>query len=337
MILFTDVSLAFYKTLFFNELARKDDILVVYKDNPHRPFRGKDFLDGEMNYNHIILKGSRVESYRQLIKVLLSVKYDKLVVGGYDNFIAWISVCISPRKKNGIIVESTFRETRKKGFRVLAKRLFFKRVRTAYVCGKSHADLVKAFGFRGKIVNIGTVGLIHRVPQPHYKERSQVKDFLFVGRLTKVKNLEWLIDRFAQHPNLTLTIIGAGELESKLKAISPPNVLILGPMNNMDLPKYYQAADVFVLASISEPYGLVVEEALNNGTPVLLSDMIGCQDNLVVANNVGLVFQHNDVADFENKLAHICNVEFYNHLRLNVSKMDFERHANNMVNSFAEN
>lgn len=334
MKIFADVSMAFYKTMFFNELAQKEDIFVVYRDTPNRPYRGDDFLTGERNFKHIFLKGPIKQASKQLVSILRENKYDEMIVGGYDNIIAWTSMLFSPKSKNGVIIESTYRETQKKGLRTLAKRIFFSRVSKAYVCGKSHADLVKAFGFKGRIIDIGTVGFIRRVPQPPYEERKEVKKFIFVGRLTHVKNLEWLIERFAQHPELDLTIIGSGELEVKLKSMAPDNVHFLGSIANTDLPHYYKEADVFVLPSLSEVFGLVVEEALNNGTPVLLSHMIGCQDNLVVANNVGLVFQLDDVEDFEQKLTQICTPEVYNQLRLNVSKMDFEQLENNMVNAF---
>lgn len=334
MKIFADVSMAFYKTMFFNELAKKEDILVIFRDNPKRPFRGSDFLVGERNFKHVFLKGTNMQACKQLVRILRENKYDELIVGGYDNIIAWTSMLVSPKRKNGVIIESTYRETQKKGLKTFAKRFFFRRVSKTYVCGKSHSDLVKAFGFKGRIIDIGTVGFIRRVLQPPYEERKEVKKFIFVGRLTRVKNLEWLIERFAQHSELDLTIIGAGELEVKLKSIAPDNVHFLGAIANTDLPHYYKEADVFVLPSLSEVFGLVVEEALNNGTPVLLSHMIGCQDNLVAANKVGLVFQLDDVEDFEQKLSQICTPEIYNQLRLNVSKLDFEQLENNMVNAF---
>jgi len=243
-------------------------------------------------------------------------------------------VLLSRKKKNACIIESSYRETNKNGVRVFAKKLFFKRISRAYVCGKSHSDLVKAFGFKGEIVDIKTVGFIRRSPQPPFEKRSSVKNFLYVGRLAKVKNLEWLIDRFKNHPELDLTIIGAGELEEKLKSMSSPNIHIIGPVLNTELPQYYKNADVFVLPSLYEPYGLVVEEALNNGTPVLLSHMIGCQDNLVAANNYGLVFQLDDICDFEKKLEMICDIDHYNLIRKNISQMDFGQFEESVVNAF---
>ena len=334
MKLFFDVSPAFYKTLMFNNLSKKEDILVVYRDNINRPFRGKDFLSEEKHFKNYTLSGNMFHVSLGIIKMILKNRYNELIVGGYDSIYPWLAVLLSPRKKNGCIVESTYRETRKGGVRAYAKRLFFKHISKAYVCGKSHSDLVKAFHFKGKIVDIGTVGFIRRIPQPPFEKRNSVKRFLYVGRLTRVKNLEWLIERFSKHPELDLTIVGAGELEEKLKSISTTNIHFTGPVPNAELSKYYQEADVFVLPSLLEPFGLVVEEALNNGTPVLLSHMIGCQDNLVAAKNVGLVFQLNDVNDFEHKLNQICDINLYNNLRRNISKLDFEQFEEDMANAF---
>lgn len=336
MKLFTDVSPAFYKTLLFNELNKHEEILVVYQENPKRPFRDGDFLKGEKQFKFINQTGSKLRMVLGLIKILWQTNYDELIVGGYNTIYPWAAVLLSPRKKNACIIESTLRETKRNGIREFAKRIFFRRVNKAYVCGKSHADLVKAFGFDGRIIDIGSVGFIRRVEQPPFKERSNVREYLFVGRLTSVKNLEWLIGRFSLHQELNLTIIGTGELEEKLKEIAPSNVKFLGAVDNSDLPNYYRTADVFILPSYSETFGIVVEEALNNGTPVFVSNTVGCQDNLVAANDVGLVFDLGNDEDFEKKLKKMNDVSYYNHLRLNVSKMDFERFEQNMVRAFLQ-
>lgn len=332
--LFVEVSPAFYKNMLFNAINKKEKIMVAYQEDPSRPFRDSDFLKGDKEFEYINMTGSPWKMCRDLVSLVKNTHYDELIVGGYDRIYSWVAVMVSPKKKNAVIVESTLRETQKKGWRVLLKKIFFRRVNKAYVCGKSHEDLVRFFGFKGKVVDILSVGFIRRVPQPVYEERDKVANFVYVGRLIPVKNLEWLIERFVNHTELTLTVIGTGELEEKLKAMAPENVHFTGAIPNTALPQYYQKADVFVLPSYSETYGLAVEEALNNGTPVLLSHMIGCQDNLVVKNDVGLVFKLNDVADFERQLSRICNANFYNHLRKNVSKMDFEKFEENIVRAF---
>ncbi len=77
--------------------------------------------------------------------------------------------------------------------------------------------------------------------------------------------------------------------EEELKAMAKQNVHFLGAINNKELSGYYQKMDVFVLPSLIEPWGLVVEEALNNGLPVIVSDRVGCAEEIIDESN-GIVF-----------------------------------------------
>ena len=177
MKLFVYMSPAFYKTMLFNAINKKVNILVAYQDAPNRPYRGSDFFGVEKEFDYIYMRGSKFSICCQLAALIRNTKYDEIVIGGYDCVYPWVVAFLSPRMKNSIIVESTLRDTGRNVFRVLLKRLFFKRVCKAYVCGKSHADLVQYLGFKGTIVDIGSVGFIHRVAQLPYQERRKVEKF----------------------------------------------------------------------------------------------------------------------------------------------------------------
>lgn len=87
--------------------------------------------------------------------------------------------------------------------------------------------------------------------------------FLFVGRLVPEKNILFLCQAFDQliERNIisaSLTIIGDGILYNRLKQYNFKKVNIVGYINNDDISKYYNNNDIFVLPSISEPWGLVV-------------------------------------------------------------------------------
>ncbi len=69
---------------------------------------------------------------------------------------------------------------------------------------------------------------------------------------------------------------------------------------------------------------MVVEEALNNGVPVLVSDRVGCAEELIVGRGVGLIFKTDDADDFFNKIRFFSNPDFYNKLRKNISQQDAE-------------
>ncbi len=62
---------------------------------------------------------------------------------------------------------------------------------------------------------------------------------------------------------------------------APGNIRFLGFRNQTELPRFYDLCNVFVLASVDEPWGLVVNEVMNAARPVIVSDQVGCHQNLV--------------------------------------------------------
>ncbi len=78
-----------------------------------------------------------------------------------------------------------------------------------------------------------------------------------------------------------------------------------------------------------------MEEALNNGTPVIVSNQVGCYKDLVT-EKTGLVFKSNDIESLKMTIRKICDVNFYNALRLGVSSLDFFERATRQINSFLE-
>lgn len=333
--LFIDISPGFYKTKLLTEISKEVEVFAVYTTDYDKSTRNADFLQGERPYGYIDLRGNRLQQWLRVLKTVLFGGFDEVIVGGYDSVTAWLPVLVSPKKRNSAIIESTFRDTKPGGLKTLLKKLFFKRISRAYVCGTPHEKLTRMFGFKGVCVIWKSVGLINRVQQPPYTERSLVKNFLFVGRLIEEKNLEWLIDRFAAHPKLHLSIVGFGPLEAELKqCVTTENINFVGAVNNKELSEWYQKSDVFILPSKSETWGLVIEEALNNGTPVMVSDAVGCADDLVLGQNTGVVFKSFDQSDFDAKIRKITDAKIYNSFRRTIASMDFEQREHSIVKAF---
>ena len=97
-----------------------------------------------------------------------------------------------------------------------------------------------------------------------------------------------------------LVLVGSGPLESDLKRRVMdsiiPDVIFPGFVNQAELPAVYAASDLFVLPSSNEPWGLVVNEAMCAGLPIVLSEEIGCAEDLVQAGVNGATFRAGDVA-----------------------------------------
>ena len=122
---------------------------------------------------------------------------------------------------------------------------------------------------------------------------------LYVGRFVVAKGIEVLLDAWAQvSPEATLVLIGDGPLGSR--AASFPRVRVLAPLPRGALPVAYAAATCVVVPSIptprfKEPWGLVCNEAMHQGTPVIASDAVGAAaGGLVVDGRTGLVVPAGD-------------------------------------------
>jgi glycosyltransferase involved in cell wall biosynthesis len=111
---------------------------------------------------------------------------------------------------------------------------------------------------------------------------------LFAGKLQRRKGADTLLDAFrrlgrdaARQPYLLF--VGDGEQRSLVEkaAARDEAVRFLGFRNQTELPAFYDLADVFVLASKAEPWGLAVNEAMNGACAVVVSDECGCAEDLV--------------------------------------------------------
>jgi glycosyltransferase involved in cell wall biosynthesis len=87
-----------------------------------------------------------------------------------------------------------------------------------------------------------------------------------------------------------------GELEAQAGAMKGADVRFLGFKNQSELPAYYDLCDVFVLPSHHEPWGLVINEVMNAGKPVIVADCAGSAPDLVQPGFNGWVFPHGNLA-----------------------------------------
>lgn len=314
---------AFYKIRLFNEINKIIPIFVFFTGHASDG-RNSDFYKGIMEFDHMNLDRGFVRNCRILSNALHEKSVIELILSGWDNIYMWIPLLFFSKRKTSVIVESSSHESQVKGLKGFVKRLFVKQCSKVYVPGKSNADLVKSLGFKDKIVKTKGCGIFNYIEQPKYEARGKVQRFIYVGRLAEVKNLKFLISVFNDFPDLTLDIVGFGPLEKELKAMAGLNINFQGAVDNIALPSHYNKADVFILPSRSETWGIVVEEALNNGLPVIVSDMVGCAEELVNESN-GLIFKSDDANSLKEAIKKISDIDFYNRLRFNISKLDFDR------------
>jgi glycosyltransferase involved in cell wall biosynthesis len=141
--------------------------------------------------------------------------------------------------------------------------------------------------------------------------RTQGKKIvLFVGRITIQKGPDYFIKvarRVLEHdPNVLFVISGAGDMEYQIIRMAADmglgdKVVFAGFVRGEELTKLYRAADLYVMPSVSEPFGLTALEALANGTPILVSRQSGVAEVLTHA----LKSDFWDVDDMADKILNV--------------------------------
>lgn len=138
-----------------------------------------------------------------------------------------------------------------------------------------------------------------------------------VARLVEIKNFDNLLKAWKQieanNDVYRLQIIGSGPEEEKLRKLTADlglqRIEFAGVIPNQDIPGYLFKADAFVLASFAESWGLVVNEAMAAGLPVILSKKINAHTALLQEGGNGYLFDPNNIDEIAQKLITFINLE----------------------------
>jgi len=131
--------------------------------------------------------------------------------------------------------------------------------------------------------------------------------FFFCGQMIARKGLDHLLAAFASiPPNARLLLVGReAELPALLQTLPEE---VRGRIENAGfespeaLPAFFARADVFVLPSRYDGWGVVVNQALGAGLPILVSDQVGSGYDLVTVGENGDIFRAGDMADLAEKM-----------------------------------
>jgi glycosyltransferase involved in cell wall biosynthesis len=137
---------------------------------------------------------------------------------------------------------------------------------------------------------------------------------LFASKLQTRKLCSDLVEAYARfleeaEAQPYLLIVGDGEeraaLQRQVAARGLTGVRFCGFRNQSEMPRYLEIADVFVLPARHEPWGLIVNEAMNAGCAIIVSDDVGAQPDLVTDGVEGCVYPVGDVDALTHALQRI--------------------------------
>ncbi len=169
---------------------------------------------------------------------------------------------------------------------------------------------------------------------------------LFLGRLTLQKGPDYFIRAAEQvlryRDDITFVVVGAGDMEQRLiewvATIGlSDKILFTGRLRGSDVNRMYQMADLFVMPSVSEPFGLTALEAMQNGTPVILSKQSGVSE--VISHCLRVDFW--DINEMVSKIISVLDhSELHKELVANgnheIQKFSWDHVAQKCINLYQE-
>ena len=271
-----------------------------------------------------------------IASALRSGNYDALWVHGYGHH-AYLRAMATARALGLTVMlrgDSNIRRQRSMA-RQLAKKVvlrgLFRLPHALLAVGTLNRDYYRAYGVPDERIFMTPYAVDNeyfresaersRARAPELRASLDIRDdgpiIFMCGKLQRIKRPLDLLDayermlmarRFESTPYLLY--IGDGEMASVLrKRIAQKGldrVRMLGFLNQSELPSYYHLGDIIVMPSERDAWGLSINEAMNAGVAVVVSDQVGCSPDLVLEGETGYTVPVNDIAALSERLARLC-------------------------------
>jgi len=256
-----------------------------------------------------------------IIKELQKNQYDAIWVHGYTsltNLFAFLGAWIS---KTPILLRGeshllNYRPWWKRILKQIILTLLFRWISAFLPIGKLNKEYYKHYGVPESKMFLTPYAVDNDFFRARYQELfNKREDFkkeagfdpnlpviLYVSKMIPRKKAMDLLRAFhmiTEKIDAQLVMVGDGEerplLEKYARDNNLKNVYFMGFKNQTELPKFYIMSDVFVLPSTEEPWGLVINEALNFGLPIITTDRVGAAYDLIKNDENGFIYPAGDI------------------------------------------
>ncbi len=313
LVILTEI-IAPYRIPVFNALAGQPgiDLHVIFLAETNATLRQWRVYKDEIGFSYQVLPSWRLRFggiellvNRGVSAALNKADPDVILCGGYNYAASWSALLWARRRGVRFVLwsESNRYDARRELRSVeFLKAYFLRRCDGFVVPGKASFEYLSALGSAESNISIAPNAVdndlfasqaeLAKLHAAEFREKLKLPSrfILFVGRLVPEKGVFDLLDAYAKldsslRSEVGLVFAGDGvsraELAGKAKRISPGMVCFPGFAQREDLAGLYALADVLVLATHSDPWGLVVNEAMACGLPIIVTNVAGCSASLV--------------------------------------------------------
>jgi 1,2-diacylglycerol 3-alpha-glucosyltransferase len=325
-----------YRIPVFNALAKRKelDLHVIFLSENDPSLRQWRVYKEEIEFQYDVLPSWRrgVGKYhfllnRGVFKALNRIKPDVVLCGGYNYLASWQAVWWARSHHVPVLLwsESTASDKRSENsFVEFLKSRFLHLCKLFVVPGRASLDYLKGFGILSDriftVPNAVDTDLFSRMAEETRNREQQTRSelslppryFLFVGRLVRAKGVFDLLQAYEQmdpevRREVGLVLVGDGgdrfELIEQGRRIHPGTIQFVGFVDRDGLPAFYALADALVLPTRSDPWGLVVNEAMSCSLPVIVTNVAGCAPDLVLDGWNGLTVDPQDISKLSSAMS----------------------------------
>lgn len=328
-VLFTTNIPSPYRINFFNKLGTYCELTVLCERVTAKDRNDKWLNNKNINFNIKYLKGIKIGNETalcpEIIKHIKKYKYDMIVVGGYSTPTGMLTIKYLKDKKIPFILncDGGFIKDESK-IKNKIKKYFISSANGWLSTGEMASKYLEYYGakkdkiFKYPFTSIEEQDIIYDTMETHQKEQLRKKlnideknVIITVGQFIYRKGIDILINASSYFSkDIGVYIIGGEpskeyiELKDKLKA---KNIHFVGFKQKDELKEYYKAADIFVLPTREDIWGLVINEAMAYGLPVITTDKCIAGLELIEDTKNGYIVSVEEQEELANKITHIIN------------------------------
>lgn len=317
-----------YRIAFFNELGKLCDLTVVFEGRKATDRNSKWKYEEIVNFKCLFLKGIRTKSDQffcpEIIKILKET-YNHIIIGGYSTPTGMLAIEYLKLKKRKFFIEAdggVIRNDNKLKYSI--KRHFISSADAWFSSGRKTTEYLVHYGaveervFIYPFTSLKNVDILSAVPQIHEKNKLRnelgMKEkyiVVGVGRFIECKGFDILLKATIKlNKEIGIYIIGDKPTKEYLdiqKKYSLKNVHFINFMSKEKLSSYYRAADIFVLPTRGDVWGLVINEAMANGLPIITTNQCVAGIELVKDGENGYILPVDDIDELTKHIELVFN------------------------------